>query len=114
MKILNIDAITPSVTRTIKMKGVDHPVLELSVESFIDATNEADRLEREEANVAEQVAATAAAIMRSVPTLDRGTLYAMTLKQLGVIYRFISGEDEFSDMPDAVTEQGDGGKGEKK
>ena len=110
MKILNIESITSEVARTITLKGVSHPVIEMTVENFVDTTKHAERLEKENASIVEQIEATAESILRSVPTLDRKEIYAMSLKQLGVIYRFISGEDEFEDFPDAISDE----KGEEK
>lgn len=107
MKVLNLDSITPTITRSITLKGVTHPVIEISVEDFVNTTKEAERLEREEASITDQIIATADSILRAVPSLDKQELYSMSLKQMGVIYRFISGEDEFKDIPDAVSEQGD-------
>src|SRR5690606_9191940 len=110
MKVLNIDAIVPSTQRTIKFKGVSHPVVEMSVENFVVTTTEADRLEKEGAGILDQVVGTADAILRSVPTLDKTELYGMSLNQLTVIYRFISGEDEFKDYENAVSDEEGGQK----
>ena len=110
MKVLNIDSITAEVSRTITIKGVSHPVIEMTVENFVDTTKQAERLEKEDAGIVEQVQATADSILRSVPSLDKKELYAMSLKQLGVIYRFISGEDEFEDLPGAVSDEEGGAK----
>lgn len=109
MKVLNIDALVPDVTRTIKIKGVTHNVVEMTVENFIESTLHAERLEKDSASVVEQIEATAAAILRSVPTLDMETLRLIPLKQLGVIFQFIRGEDEFADKENAEKE-GDSAK----
>ncbi|WP_323016479.1 hypothetical protein [Castellaniella sp.] len=110
MKVLNIDAIVSTTERTIKFRGVVHPVVEMSVENFVVTTTDAERLEKEGVGIRSQVIGTADAILRSVPSLDKETLYGMSLNQLTVIYRFISGEDEFEDYENVVSDEEGGEK----
>ena len=89
-KILNIDAIS-APNRILSLAGKDYPIDDLTVENFIATTKEAERL-KDEKNQGVQMEATIDMIMRSIPTIERGTLTALSLDKLLIIVRFVQGE----------------------
>lgn len=90
MKLLNIDELS-KVTRTLTLGGVEHAVLEMSVENFIETSREAEKLGKD-AGLPEQIESSVRMIVRWVPTLKEEQLRKLTMTQLGMILKFINGE----------------------
>lgn len=107
-KILNLDELATEV-RSITMKGVEHPVLETSVESFIAGSKLTDSID-DETPIAVRLIVTVKSIMLSVPTLDESLLMKMPMEKLTMIAKFVRGDDDL-DAPEAgAVEEGADGK----
>jgi len=91
-KILNIDTLV-SDQRSIVLGGVDHEVLEMSVENFIATTKQATKLQNENAALTDQVESAVDLIIRSVPTAPRDLLLKTPLRHLQTIVGFVRGDD---------------------
>jgi hypothetical protein len=89
-KVLNIDAIA-APNRILTLSGKEYPIDDLTVENFIATTKEAERL-KDEKNQGVQMEATVSMIMRSIPSIERNTLTALSLDKLLIIVRFVQGE----------------------
>jgi hypothetical protein len=100
-KVLNIESLEVP-KKSLTLGGVDYPVEELSVENFIVTTQEAKRLEGE-TDHGVQMVATVDMIMRSIPTIPREKLTALSIEQLVVIVKFVQGSLE--EGAAGVTEQ---------
>lgn len=88
-KVLNLDAIRPE-QRFLQIANKKHEILEMTVDNFVQTTQEAERLAT--ATVGEQLLATVDMIRRSVPSLDADTLRARSLVELQTIVAFIRGD----------------------
>ncbi len=107
-KILNIDSFAKD-ERSVKLGGVEYPIVEMTVENFIETSKQAAALE--EATLVEQIEATIVMIMRSIPTVPEATLRAIKLEHLQTIIAFIRGDHlvegvEDTDAPAEKKEQG--------
>lgn len=92
MEFLNLDEISAPL-RSIKLKGVDHPVKELDVDSFIDTMHDARELEKADPNdVTKQIELTIKQIQRSVPSLTRKQLGELRPAQIRAINMFLQGQ----------------------
>jgi hypothetical protein len=104
MEIFNVDALA-EVKRRIRLKGVVHDVIELSVQGFINnitaaEANEKARLAADaaggEVTAAEVLRRTiednVSSILESIPSAPREDLLAMPLRSLAKILEFIRGE----------------------
>lgn len=91
-KILNIDTLS-SDPRTFVLDGVEHEVLEMSVENFIATTKQAEMLQNTDAALTAQVEAAVDLIQRSVPTVSRESLFKLKLRHLQTIVAFVRGDD---------------------
>lgn len=111
-KILNIDTLS-SDQRTVVLGGVEHQVLEMSVENFIETTKAAELLQSTDATLTAQVESAVSLIMRSVPTVSRETLVKIPLRHLQTIVGFVRGDDvkEEAVNPEAKAEDGKPAKG---
>lgn len=105
MEFLNLDEISAPL-RSIKLKGVEHPVKELNVDGFIDTMRDARELEKADPNdVAQQIELTIKQIQRSVPSLTRQDLGALRPAQIRAINQFLQGQ--LADGAQKATEDGD-------
>lgn len=113
MKLLNIDELS-KVTRTLTIGGVEHPVIDMSVENFIETQKEAEKLEKSDSTVT-HIEASVRMIVRAVPTLTEDQLKKLSLTQLGMILKFINGEldEEAKQQGEEKTPEKEG-KGSKK
>ena len=104
MKVLILDGFA-QVKRQMTLKGVNHDVLETSVQQFIDNLAAAEALEakgeKTPETLSQQVKASVDAILESVPTIDRADLVALPIEALSAIMKFIRGELD----PDVVGAQ---------
>lgn len=91
-KILNLEELASKEARVLRINGVDHPVLEMSVQDFIETTLAAERLEGE-TSIVKQLEATFDLVIRAVPSVDKAVLKRMTLDQLQAMTAFIRGGD---------------------
>jgi hypothetical protein len=107
-KILNIDTLS-SDQRTIVLGGVEHEVLEMSVENFIATTKQAELLQSTDAALTAQVESAIDLIQRSVPSAPRETLLKLKLRHLQTIVAFVRGDDvqeEALAQPEAQAAEG--------
>lgn len=112
MKVLNLDGFA-QVKRQMTLKGVNHDVLETSVQQFIDNLAAAEALEakgeKTPETLSQQVKASVDAILESVPTIDRADLVALPIEALSAIMKFIRGELD----PDVVSGKADSQPGDE-
>lgn len=112
-KILNLDSFVTN-ERSVKLNGVDYPVLEMSVESFIETTRQAQKMIKEEAGILEQVEATVDMIRRSVPTLPEEIIRRMPLEHMQTVVGFIRGDHLTDGIEDSSAPAQDDEAGKKK
>lgn len=111
-KVLNIDTLS-SDPRTLVLAGVEHEVLEMSVENFIETTKQAELLQNTDAALTAQVEAAVDLIQRSVPTAPRDLLLKLKLRHLQTIVAFVRGDDvqeEALAQPEEQASEGKPGK----
>ncbi len=89
-KTLNLDKLASKETRELVLFGDTYQVREMSVESFIETTRVAEKLEKE-TSFAKQVETTIDLIKRSIPDVSRETLMQMSIEQLRAVSAFIRG-----------------------
>lgn len=95
VKYLNLDELATAPNRFLKLQGVEHAIIEQTVESFIEATKLVKDLQaKAEDDVASQIELTIALIVLAVPTIDNAALKTMPLISLGKIATFVRGDDE--------------------
>lgn len=97
MKTLNIEALA-ATNRTLTIGGKEYPVVEMTVENFIETTKAAEKLGTNPTYM-EQVEATIEMIMRSVPSLSREVLLKLSLEHLSTIVKFIRGDMDEQAQP---------------
>lgn len=110
-KILNLDklvAAEASQRRVLKINGVDYPINEMSVQDFIQANLDAERLEKEGTSVADQVKAAVDMIARRVPDVPRDILVKYSMPVLRQIMAFVRGDDVEEAEEQAKAEVEDG------
>lgn len=104
MKVLNLDDLAKT-NRSLTLGGVTYEVEEMTVENFIETTKAAEKLEKEDGSIVNQVSATIDLIVRSIPTIKTETLRKLPLEQLSTIVKFIRGDlDEKETVPAAEGE----------
>ena len=107
MNVLNLDELA-TITRTITLGGVAHPVEDLTVEGFIATSKEAKELESNEGRtLSDMVIATIRIIRRSVPTLSEEALNKLTLEKLTLVSKFLRGELEKDVVASETTAPGE-------
>ena len=95
VKYLNLDDLATAPNRFLKLQGVEHAIIEQTVEGFIEATKLVKDLQaKSEDDIASQVELTVALIVLAVPTIDASALRLMPLTSLGKIAAFVRGIDE--------------------
>lgn len=107
MKLLDIDKLAKG-RRTILLGGKEYPVLDMTVENFIETTEESRKLEaNKDATLVDQVRVTLGVIRRSIPDAPVEDLNRLTLDQLILVAKFIRGElDEQTEVVEEVGEDG--------
>lgn len=111
MKTLNIDALAKT-TRTLTLGGETYPVVEMTVENFIETSKTAAELKKKE-NVTfiDQLEMTMGIVRRSVPTLPVSKLQGLSIEQLVTISKFLRGDlDKEAEGVEEVVEGADGKK----
>ena len=91
MQILNLDALLP-VQRSIKLKGKEHPVQELSLEGFLQMRRDFEALGGREATEEENLELSIRHAMRMLPTLSEGDIRALTPEQTTALVEFLNTE----------------------
>lgn len=94
MKILNIDELA-QVKRQVKWKGVNHDVVETSVQQFIDSLKAAESLESakdEPEKLSKQIENSVDSILSSIPSMKREDLAGAPFETLTAMMKFIRGE----------------------
>jgi hypothetical protein len=114
MDILNIDDFAQP-QRTLKLKGEDHPVQEVTVQDFIDNLAAAEKLEADGKDIplSERMNDSVRAIRQSIPTLDEATIRALPLSAVGVIMKFIRGELDAQTTPVGAAPTAEGADAKK-
>lgn len=95
IKYLNLDELATAPQRFLKFQGVEHAIVEQTVDGFIEATRLVEELNAQaEQDMIGQLDVTIKLIMLAVPTIDASALKSRPLATLGRIARFVRGEDE--------------------
>lgn len=97
IKYLNLDELAVAPTRFLRLGGVEHAIIEQSVEGFIEAARLVEALKTEEddeKNIVNQINLTVNLIVLSVPTMNAAALGLMPLASLGKIANFVRGIDD--------------------
>lgn len=91
MKTINLDEFVAE-EREFTLKGVTHKVIEMSVEDFVSATIDAQRIEAAgELGVRENATETAKHLHRAIPTLSEDELLKLTVSQMAILLAFVNG-----------------------
>lgn len=110
MKTLNLDALTKT-TRTLTLGGNIYPVVEMTVENFIETTKHADKLAAGgDPSFSDQIEATIAMIKRSVPSCPSESLRGLTIEQLVMVSKYLRGELDGEEVDEAPAEGGEAKK----
>lgn len=111
IKYLNLDELATAPNRALQLGGVEHVIIEQTVDGFIEATKLVNDLQaKDESDIAGQVKLTVALIALAVPSIDVEALNKMPLTSLGKIAAFVRGVDEEAEAIAAESE----GESEKK
>jgi hypothetical protein len=114
-KVLNLDVLSPKSSRVLILSGVEYPLLEFSVEDYIETS-----LAIEQAEAAQPVAADAddatleqkararfelfmTEIIKRIPTMSRDSLVKLSIEQLAAVHQFVNGVD-----PDTIAKMFEG------
>ena len=93
LKYLNVDELAIPPQRFLTLKGVEHPIVEQTVESFIASTKLVDQLRMlAEDDFGGQADISVKLVLLSVPSLDESALKALPLPALNKISAFIRGD----------------------
>lgn len=92
MEILNIDDLMPKSKRAIKLGGVEHEVVEMSVQMFIESVAEANKLKQLPHDSTEHLESTIRLVNRAIPSLAADVIRSLPMDVLGTIVQFINGE----------------------
>jgi hypothetical protein len=92
VKTLNLDQLAKH-TKTVTLGGKEYPVLDMTVEQFIETNAAAERL-KDEKDPVKQLRETVALIKRAIPDCPIEQLNKLQFEQLGVLLDFINGDLE--------------------
>jgi hypothetical protein len=90
MEILNLDELV-APKRTVKLKGRDYPVAEMSVQSFVEIYADAKAL-GENVDPAQNMEATIRLLTKYLPTMEETTLRALPIEAIAKLTQFVRGE----------------------
>lgn len=90
MKVLNLDELA-APKRTVTLKGVDYPVAEMSVQTFIAIYKDAKDL-GEDPDPAKNMDATIKLLTRYLPTMQEETLRTLPIEAIAKLTQFVRGE----------------------
>lgn len=91
-QVLNLDEIHVSEPRVLIMNKVEHPIEELSVETYIEVSATAKRLQGE-TDQAVLMTETVRLIKRQVPSVAESALMKLSLEKLMAVSEFVRGVD---------------------
>lgn len=113
MKVLNLDSLV-KVDKSVKLKGVEHNVCEMSVDDFIVANQEAKRIaalkdapDSEDKSV-QELNSSIKLLNRVLPSIAEAELRGLTFSQLNALMDFVNGilEEEAGQAPVALEGEG--------
>lgn len=87
-KLLNLDDFVPDV-KVIKLQGVDHEMVELTVEQYLGKLREAQKVKDEDLTVDQQIDRTIEMIREAFPTIPVEALKALSLTKLTILLDFM-------------------------
>ena len=97
-KVFNVDALAKE-ERSITLHGVNHPVVDMSVDAYLATMKiaaELDKVENKNSQEA-QINAVVSTICLAVPSISADVLRALPFDQMNAISQFVRG-----DVPDAL------------
>lgn len=98
MKVLNLDKLSTKGQRQLRLGGVDHTVLPMTVGNYVETTLAAERMvDAGDTSFSTELRETVAMIRRSVPSASEEELSGLELQQLRAIVEFIKGDDSGAD-----------------
>ena len=105
MKVLNLDKLSTKGQRQLRLGGVDHTVLPMTVGNYVETTLAAERMvDAGDTSFVTELRETVAMIRRSVPTASEEELSGLELSQLHAIVEFIKGDDSRTDSDEGEVE----------
>ncbi len=110
MKTLNLDQLVGTI-RTVTLDGVEHPLVDMTVEDFLIAQKEAKELEgMGELDLAQNIEKSVVHLHRVIPSLSEEKLRSIRLAQMLVLIQFVNGnlEEEASKAPSKEAVDGEG------
>lgn len=111
VKLLDLDSIKSPVDFTIKLNGVDHQVVETTLEDFI-ANSELVEAQGMHSDPAKELKLMVKIIKRSVPTIPEDELFKLRFSQVAAIKEFVmTANGEMAEKSDQPQEGADGAEG---
>ena len=92
-KLLNLDTLPTTTEHTIRLKGVDHHMVPISVGKFIKQSKLAKKID-EKGDIADQFDSLIGMVDDSFPTIGRPVLEGMSFDQLNAIFSFMTATSE--------------------
>lgn len=96
-KMLNLDDYA-KVEKTVKINGKEYPVVEMSVEAFVQATQESREYEKLDSAAQKDpmlhIESAIRMIKFAIPTMPEPEIRALNFQQLRVLISFVNGEIE--------------------
>lgn len=94
-EMLNLDDFA-KVTKIVNIKGEEHEVVEMTVETFIAATNESKKFESKdlENDSVAQIESAVRMLAYAIPTLSEERIRKLNFGQIKVLMAFVRGEIE--------------------
>lgn len=104
-KYLDLDALAQEPDRFLRFQGIDHPIIEQTVDAFVEANKLVEELKgKNEDDYSSQVNLTVKLIRLSVPSIEESALTSRPLTSLGKIAAFVRGQDELEVQGEPVAE----------
>lgn len=93
MKILNLDEVAP-IPRTVKVSGVDYPIVPLSMKDFLKMTRQGEEMEKrvkagEDLVISEVVSIQLESVQSAIPTMPPEVLNSLSYQQIEAIVQFV-------------------------
>lgn len=101
-KLLNLDEITETTEKFVKIKGKEYPVVERTVGQVLSAIKMEKKLAKSNDELA-QFEAYVSLVAEAIPDCPREELMRMPMKSLGAIMNYVNEAEE-------VTEEAEGGE----
>jgi hypothetical protein len=90
-KFLNLDEVA-APAKTVKINGKEHPVLDMTVENFIETTRANASVKEATADV--QFEQAVQMLQRFIPSIPKTELAQLSFEKLNVLMKFATGELE--------------------